>query len=203
MIEGSTCPKCGYTGPQNARYCAYCGRAFVPSSLRLISATDRLLASLSRRHILWFGLAALFLVSFLAHHLIVGPGLFLPVSLLLTVLIFAVGAAYLGWGWNQPWSGRGLFVRAVVVFAAMAAALAAVLRIDRLGLSLLSGTGRMTVFDIPGIHAEVLGSFSPTRVSYEVADPPPYWLLAMIGALLVGAASSQLRKTRTGRLFPR
>jgi hypothetical protein len=49
----------------------------------------------------------------------------------------------------------------------------------------------------------VLGSSSPTRVSYEVADPPPYWLLAMIGALLVGAASSQLRKTRTGRLFPR
>jgi hypothetical protein len=199
MTEESACPRCGYAGPQDARYCAYCGRASVPLSLRLIRTPDRLLAGLSRRQILWFGLAALFLVSFLAHHLIVGPGLYLPVSYLLLVLIFAVGAAYLGWGWNRPWSGRGLFERAVIVFAGMAVALTAVLPIDRLALSSLAGTGRMTVFDIPGIHVEVLGSFSPARITFVVADPPPYWLLAMMGALLVGLASSQLRGTRTGR----
>jgi len=199
MTEGTPCPRCGYTRPAEARFCAHCGRAFVSPGMRLMSATDRLLARVSRRHVLWFGVAALFLVSMQAHHLIVGPGLFLPMSFLLLALIIVAGAAYLGWGWNRPWSGRGLFERAVIVFAGMAVALAAVLKIDRLGLGLLAGTGRTTAFDIPGIHSEVVGTFSPARVSYVVADPPPYWLVAMIGALLVGVICDQLRRTRTGR----
>lgn len=198
MTEGSTCPRCGSGGPGDARYCAHCGRAFVPLSHRLISATDQLLARLSRRHVLWFGLAALFLVGMLGHHLILRAGLFLPGSYLLLVLIFAAGGACLGWGWNLPWSGRRLFQRTVVVFAGMAAALVAVLLVDRLCVNSLSGTGRTAVFDVPGIHIEVLGSFSPAKLRYVVVDPPPYWLLAMVGVLLVGMVSSQLLSTGTG-----
>jgi hypothetical protein len=199
MTEGVTCPRCGYTGPPEARYCAHCGSASVSRGTRLISATDRMLARVSRRHIAWFGLAALFLVSMQAHHLILHPGLCSPVSYILLTLVFAVGGACLGWAWKMPSPGRSLFERTVMVFAGMAVSLVAVLQIDRLYLGMLGGSGRTTVFDIPGIHIEVLGTFSPARISSTVVNPPPYWLLAMMGALLVGVISNLLRTTRTGR----
>jgi hypothetical protein len=199
MIEGSTCPWCGHAGPGDARYCAYCGRAFAPLGPRLIGAIDGLLARLSRRHILWFGLSALFLVSMLADHLILHAGLFLPISYFLLVLVLALGGASLGWAWHLPWSGRRLLQRAVIVFAGMAAALVVVLKVDRLCLSSWAGTGRKAVFDIPGIHVEALGSFSPARLRYVVVDPPPYWLLVMAGILVVGLVGNLLRRSLAGR----
>ena len=56
MSEQPVCHRCGYVGPVDARYCAHCGHALVPLSIRLKRSVDRVLSNLSPFHIGFLGL---------------------------------------------------------------------------------------------------------------------------------------------------
>jgi hypothetical protein len=93
MGRTSICPHCGFTGPENARYCAGCGRAFVPARARL---ADRI-EPLSHVPAILPSLATILAIGLLTGWLIVDSVLYLPASYVLLSLGIGLGGAYLGW----------------------------------------------------------------------------------------------------------
>jgi signal transduction histidine kinase len=198
MSEQSVCRRCGHAGPAGAHYCAHCGRALVPLRTRLATIANRSLDDLSPRRVGLLSLLALVLISVLAEYLIFSAGLHFSLSYVLLILIIGLGSAYLGRLWGPPSSGRKTLMRLLGLSIAMALLLAAVLLIDKALLSSLAASGRRVMLDIPGMHIEAFSSdgLTPT-VRRIVYNRLPYWLFALVYALLVALASNLTHRLYT------
>lgn len=190
MSEKPVCHRCGYVGPVDARYCAHCGRALAPPSVRLTRSIDRILSNLSPFHIGFLGLVLSVPISALANRLVVTE-LSFPLSLVPLALVIGCGYAYLGWHWNAPLSSRGHLVRMLLVFVCMGVFLVAVWLVDRGLLSLLSDKTHMVVYEIPGVFRESSPGFRHLSIdSHAMA----YWLVAMIYGLLSAVAGNLIQR---------
>jgi signal transduction histidine kinase len=94
-------------------------------------------------------------------------------------------------------------VRLLLVLAGAGALVVCVLLIEGAVLSTLAESGQRVAFDIPGVHLEAhleaLDDRAPGLVQrYRrlrvISDPPPYWLMTMIYALLAAAAGVWARR---------
>jgi ribosomal protein L40E len=194
--DKAICQRCGYIGPEDARYCAHCGRALTPLRTRLTSKTNRLLDSVSPLHLALLSLVALVAVGLLSNHLLVSIGLFSAVSLVLLVLTIAAGSVCLGWLWGMPLSNRSRLARVLLILAGMGLLLIVIWQLDRAILDSLANSDRTIVTDIPGVHLEASGG---DRRLHIVSGPPPYGLITTGCALLTAVASSLVRKVLIGR----
>jgi hypothetical protein len=195
MSEKPVCHRCGYVGPVDARYCARCGRALVPPSVRLTRSTNRILSNLSPFHIGFLGLVLSVPTSVFADRLIV-TRLSFPLSLVLLALVIGCGYACLGWQWNKPLSSRSHLVRMLLVFVCMGVFLVAVWLIDRGLLSLLTDSTHMVVYKVPGVHVVASPGFRRLSIA---SDVPPYWLVAMIYGVLTAIAGNLIHRARKRR----
>ncbi len=191
MSEKTVCPRCGYVGPEDARYCARCGRSLLSLSARSARTVNRVLDNASPPFVALLGLVALFGISQLAHYYIVMTGLLFPWSYALLVLVLAVGGGYLGWLWEMQLPNRYRVLRVLLVFAGMALLLVMVWYLDRAVLSLLADSNRTIVMDIPGLHLEGSGGYERRII---VSDAPPYWFFALLFVILVGVTGNTIHK---------
>jgi ribosomal protein L40E len=196
VLDKPICQRCGYIGPEGARYCARCGRALIPLRTRLTSKVNRLLNSLSPLHLALMGLAALVPIGFLSNHLLVSIGLYFPLSLILLVLAIGTGGVCLGWVWSTPLSNRSRLTRELLVLVSMGLLLIVIWQLDRAFLSSLANGDRTIVSDIPGVHLE---ASSGSKRVHSVSSPPPYWLITMGYTLLTAVTSGLLRKALKSR----
>jgi signal transduction histidine kinase len=197
MSEEIVCRRCGYAGSDDARYCARCGRRLTPPRMRLAGTINRSLENLPSRHIGLFGLATLIPISILTGHLIVTTGLCFWMSYVLLALIVGLASAYVGWLWDASLPNRSRLGRMLIIVVAMAILLAAIPLIDRAFLDLVISNGQTIALDIPGIHIEAVAPSSvdlPFRHIIVVDNPPPYWLVVTVYALLVAVAGNLTHK---------
>jgi len=178
MNEQPSCPRCGYVGPADARYCAQCGRAFLPVRQRLADSANRLLDGVTQLHTALVVLVGLVLLGWLAEWLLVSAGLYFTLSQALLVIVIGLGGGWLGWLWHAPLSRRGRLGRVVLTLGAMALLCGAIWQVDRLLLGLVPGD-RAIVSDIPGVHLEASGGY---KRMHHVSSPPPYWLITIVWA---------------------
>jgi hypothetical protein len=190
------CQRCGYIGPEGARYCAHCGCALTPLRTRLTSKVDRLLNSVSPFHLALLGLVALVPIGFLSNHLLISIGLYFPLSLILLALAIGAGGACLGWVWSTPLSNRSRLTRVLLVLVSMGLSLMVIWQLDRAFLSSLANSDRTIVSDIPGVHLETSGGY---KHLHSVSSPPPYWPITIGYTLLTAVASSLIRKVFKSR----
>ena len=195
MSEKPVCHRCGYVGPVDARYCARCGRALVPPSVRLTRSTNRILSNLSPFHIGFLGLVLSVPISVFVDRLIVTK-LSFPLSLVLLALVIGCGFAYLGWQWNVPLSSRSHLVRMLLVFVCIGVFLVAVWWIDRGLLSFLTDSTHQAVYEVPGVYVESSPGFRRLSIA---SDVPPYWLVAMIYGALTAVAGNLIHRARKRR----
>lgn len=189
MSGESTCRRCGYAGPSDARYCARCGRALVPLRARLAAGAGKLQRRLTSLHAGLLGLATWTGLGLLAHHLLVSEGLYFPASFVVLALGIGLGGAALGWLWAGSSPGRRLAV-VLLVAAGVALFLLAVWQLDRALLS-AADSGRTIVSTIPGVRLEAEGGY---KRHHAVSDPPPYWLIALGYAALAAVAGHLARR---------
>lgn len=192
MSDQSVCTRCGYAGSPEARYCARCGRALIPPRTHLATSTGRWFNNLPPRYLGLVGLAASIPIGVLAHHLLVDTGLLFSLSHLSLVLIIGAGSVHLGWQWKRLPSNRARLMRVLVIFIAVGLLLVALGRVDKAAFDLLVPPGQTVVSDIPGVHIEAIDG-----VRRIFVDARPYWLLAAIFAVIVGTASSLVRRLYT------
>lgn len=191
MREEPACPRCGYHGQTDARYCAHCGRALAPLRTRVSETANRFFDNLSPWYIVAFGVAALVSLGLLAQYYIVSTGLYFRVSFLLLALVVGSGCGFLGWRWGASRSSRKRFFHVLLVFAGMAALLALIRRLDLAILASFADSERVFVLDIPGVHLEASAGY---KQSHRVSSPPPYWLITFGYGVLVGVVSFRIRK---------
>ena len=185
MTEKTICPRCGYKGPEDARYCAHCGRALVPLGIRLTRRINLVLNNLSPVHIGLLGLVISIAISTSVAHLVVME-LSFPLSLIAIALIIGCGYVYLGWQWNEQSSSRNRLVRMLLVFACIGLCLGAVWLVDRWALSLLSDETYTVLFEIPGVYRE--SSSNIRHVSVESGILLPYGLVVMTSGVMITIA---------------
>ncbi len=196
MSEPTVCRRCGYIGPEDARYCARCGRAIDSLGVRLRRGFDRILSSLSPLHVGLLGLALSIPIAVFADRLMV-MRFSIPFSLALLGLVIGGGYAYLGWQWNMPRPLGSRLGRMLLVLAGTGFALAVVWLIDRALLSVLTAGGDVMVYEIPGVHIEAIGG---ARRMW-IGDVPPYWLAVVTYAVLAAAVGNLICRMRQGRIM--
>jgi hypothetical protein len=196
MSEKRICNRCGYVGPEDAHYCAHCGRALVPLSVRLKRSINLILSNLSPLHIGFLGLVISVAISALAARLVVTK-LSFPFSLVLLALVIGFGYAYLGWQWNELLSNRSRLVRMLMIFVCIGLGLVAVWLVDRGLLSLLSDRAHMVMYEIPGIYRESSTGFR--YMSIESGVLLTYGLAVMIYGVLAAVAGNLVRRVRKRR----
>jgi hypothetical protein len=193
MSEITVCRRCGYESPADARYCAHCGRALVPSGVRFSRSMNRILDQLSPLHLSLLGLVLSIPISVFAHHLMVME-LSIPLSLLPLALVLGGGYAYLGWSWRTQASGRNHLVRMLLIFVGMAALIAVVWLLDWGLLRLLSDSAHVIVYEIPGLHAESAPGY---RMLTVLTGIPPYWLVVMLYGAIAAVGGYLIRRARS------
>lgn len=192
----TTCRHCGYAGPDDARYCAHCGRALVPIPLRvqLMNPISNTLDNASRSLITLLCLGLVLLYSAQAYTLNISSGMYVPLSYVLLSLIMAVGSFYFGWRWDERLPNHRLVYRALTITVVVLILLNVVLLVDRAVLSSPLGFEQTFVVDIPGIHSEatarrIVGerccSMYATRTVYH--SWPYGWLFIIYTLLFVVA----------------
>ena len=196
MSEKPICHRCGYVGSVDAHYCAHCGRALVPLSVRLPRSINRILSNLSPFHIGFLGLVLSVAISAFAARLIVTE-LSFPLSLVSLALAIGCGYAYLGWQWNEPLSSRSRLVRKLLGFGCIGVCLVAVWLVDRGLLSLLSDRTHMVVYEVPGVYRESSPGFRHMSTESDVLLP--YWLVVMIYGVLTAVAGNLVHRARKRR----
>lgn len=184
MSEKPVCPRCGYVGPVDARFCAHCGRSFIPLKVRLTRSGNRILDNLSPLHIGFLGLVLAGLISAYAQHLIV-LGLSFPLSLVPLALVIGIGFVTLGWHWHASLPDRRYFVRMLLVFVCMAGCLVVVSLVDRELLSSVTDKANMVVYEIPGVYRQSTAEFR--RMSIDASDLT-YGLVVMLYGILTAVA---------------
>ncbi len=207
-MPATTCRRCGYAGPGDARYCAHCGRALIPVPLRvrlMIPISDTL-DNAPRSLITLLCLSLPLLYSAQAYSLNIGGGmLYVPLSYVLLSLLMAVGSFYFGWRWDERLPNHQLVYRALTITVTVLILLNVVLAADRAILSSPLGFEQTFVVDIPGIHSEatarrIVGerccSIHATRAVYYSW---PYGWLFIIYTLLFVVAGNLIRKFRLNR----
>lgn len=125
MSKTPICPHCGYVGPEDARFCAHCGRALIPLGARLAERINSIFDELAPIHIWVLGLVLPILIGVLSHHLIVWK---LSFRSLVVVMALGIGGgmAYLGWECCTPISVQRLLLRVLLVFVCVALWLVAI-----------------------------------------------------------------------------
>jgi signal transduction histidine kinase len=190
MSDRSVCPRCGYSGPPDARYCAGCGLALTPT--RAKAGAGRRLDHLPSYLPYPAALLASIPVGLLVRHILINSGLHFPLSFFSLALIAGVGGAWVGWQWGEQPSVRRRLVRILLAAAAIGILLAAVRIADLSATDWLVDQGRRIASDIPGVHVEAVQGSRNIRV----VDAPPYELITIAYLLLAGAAGSL-----AGRLY--
>jgi len=185
MSEKPVCHRCGYMGPEDALYCAHCGRALVPLGIRLTRSINLILSNLSPFHIGFLGLVISVAISAFAAHLVVME-LSFPLSLVPLALVIGCGYAYLGWQWNELLTNRSRLVRILLVYVCIGLCLGAVWLVDRRLLSLLSDRSHMVVYEIPGVYRE--SSSTIRHMSVESGILLPYGLVVMAYCVMIAIA---------------
>jgi len=190
MSEKTVCQRCGYVGPEDALYCAHCGRALDKPRVRLTKSINRILSNLSPIHFGFLGVVLSVPIIVFVDHLVVARLAF-PLTLVPLALVLGCGYAYLGWNWNTPLSSRSHLVRILLVFVSMGVIIVAIWLVERGVLSLLSDRTHMVLFTVPGVYRESSPGFRRMSIDTNV---PPYWLFAMVYSLLIAVLSSLLHR---------
>jgi hypothetical protein len=197
MTEKPICPRCGYIGPVDARYCAHCGRALVPLGIRLTRSINLILSNLSPFHLGLLGLVISVAISALTAHLVVMEFSF-PLSLIACALVIGCGYAYLGWQWNEQFSNRNRLVRMLLVIVCIGLCLVAVWLVERWLLRLVSDRTHMVLFKVPGVYRESSPGFR--HMSIESGVLLPYGLAVMTYGVLAAIAGNLVRQVGKRRL---
>lgn len=193
MSENPVCRRCGYVGPEDAHFCAHCGKALAPRSFQWKASVDSLLHNLSPLHIGLLGLVLSIPIGVIANRLIVKT-FSIQFSLVLLAVVVGCGYAYLGWLSHTPRSNRSYLERMLLVFLCMGVSLVVVRLIDSVMLSIVSDSANMVVYEVPGVYIE--SSPSIRNLSIE-SNLPPYGLLVMIYGILAAVAGNLVRRARS------
>ncbi|MEK7787439.1 MAG: zinc ribbon domain-containing protein [Chloroflexota bacterium] len=201
-MSTTTCRHCGYAGPDDASYCAHCGRALVPIPLRvrLMSPISNTLDNAPRSLITLLCLSLLLIYSAQAYTLNISAGMYVPLSYVLLSLIMAVGSFIVGWQWDERLPNHRLVYRALTITVVILILLNVVLQVDRFMLSRPQGNEQTFVVDIPGIHSEAIArrvageECCAVHATREVYYSWPYGWLFIIYTLLFAVVGNLLKR---------
>lgn len=107
-VSGNMCPRCGFSNPVEARYCANCGRAFIPFHSFVGEKVNNVIDS--KTTLILFSLLVILIISDNAKHLI-NASLFYPLSYVILALGVGVFSVLFGWRMaKNPSTRRRLFL---------------------------------------------------------------------------------------------
>lgn len=103
-VSGSVCPRCGFSKSVEARYCANCGRAFIPIHSYIAEKYKNFIES--KTPLILFSLLALLIISGWAQH-VLNASLFYPLSYIILGLGVGFFSVVFGWRMAKNPSSRG------------------------------------------------------------------------------------------------
>lgn len=195
-IMSKVCPRCDYEGADDARYCARCGRAYLPAAAPLVRLATFVNAHMRPVLLLLMLGVALFL-SYVASSALYRP-MFFPLSYGLLLLFVSGVALYMGWQWNKPQLTSQRLKQVALLIVTTVAVGTALLAIDGAYVSRQLNEGMSMSLDLPGIESEWIalptgGSYRDTTwtLSREV------YLLVLLGYTLLLVTVGYLLSKRT------
>ena len=97
--SGHVCPRCGFSKPVEARFCANCGKTFIPARSFFVDMFKNIIGS--KTTLILFSCLALLIIYAWTKYLIVW-NLFYPISYI--ILAISVGAFSVIFGWRMAMS---------------------------------------------------------------------------------------------------
>ena len=176
MSTQSTCPHCGYEGPEDALFCAHCGRSVTGIRNRFWEWTYTLIDNMSPYTFGVLGLASIVLLTRLAYNTIITLGF--PAALVTLFIGLGCFSASLGWLWHQALPNPLRFRRFMLLCATAVLFMWVLSSIDTLATNGLDN--RIVGYRLPGILVQATSGRTKTSIWSDVM----WWTMAVCGLVL-------------------